>query len=215
VFESYAKILHQIEAHYASVDNPLSQEEERTLNIPQHSPVRTLILDRREFADRRVRWRELADFLDVPFAAGITWNWFRAVERQLDWPRYLSGPGEGYLEEEEYTELVRLLTCESIDRVCYYRLAEIPYIATNQPLLFNGNIDEVREIPVQGEWHAPEYWWSVEHLWAVCSDYDLNFTIVAGPRNLIQQVLASSVLEAVEVSPHSRVDDFTPLQTKP
>ncbi len=213
VFESYAKILHRIEAKYAYVDNPLSPEEELIMQIPQNSPLRTLILERRESAEAgyaRLRWRKLAEALGVPFAAGITWNWFRALERDLDWPRYLFGPGEGYLEDEEYKELAWLLE-EGLSSHCYYRSADIPYIATDQRLLFRGSAQEVCTIPVQQSWNAPEYWWSSELEWCVCSDYDLNFTIVAGPHSLIAGVLASTILEAIEVPPDLRLDDFTPV----
>jgi hypothetical protein len=41
-----------------------------------------------------------------------------------------------------------------------FRLAEIPYIATEQNLLFTGQLDEVEKFFVQGPLQfTPEYWW--------------------------------------------------------
>jgi hypothetical protein len=58
---------------------------------------------------------------------------------------------------------------------------------------------------------GPEYWWPTEKNWCICSEYDLSFTVVAGPGNLIARLLASQVLECIEVTPDTRIDSLAPM----
>jgi hypothetical protein len=85
----------------------------------------------------------------------------------------------------------------------------MPFIGTDQPLLYIGELLDVPDLLVNDS--PPEYWWPESRSWCVCSDYDLSFTIVGGPQNFIDQILASNVLEAVTVSHHTRIDYKTPI----
>ena len=211
-FETYAKIYHRLDAHYENIDYPLSDEEIDILKISRCAPLRTLVQRvRMRNEGTRVRWREVADLLGLPFIPGLSDDWFRARLEPGCWPRYIYGPGEGYLEPDEYSEIASLLLSEGYSQECFYRLAEIPYIATDQPLLFKGSLQDVNAIPTQGSWKVPEYWWSSTHEWCVCSDYDLSFTIVGGPRRVISRILSCKLIEAVEVLPDLRIDYFAPM----
>src|SRR5258708_7235572 len=60
-FEAYAKILHQIDASYKNIDNPLTEPETSILEIPTCTKLRSLVERlRKENREPRIRWRELA-----------------------------------------------------------------------------------------------------------------------------------------------------------
>jgi hypothetical protein len=211
VFESYVQIFHQLEANYENIDNPLSDEELRILQIPESRLLRELILRLRTDDNHvRVRWREAAATLGVPFVVGISDEWFRKRLPPGCWPRYIFGPCEGFLEYKEYEELFKILSSGDHAVNCYFRLPQIPFVATDQPLLFRGTIDEVTRIRTNSNWSAPEYWWPEDRQWCVCSDYDFSSTFVGGSRGLITRILDSRLIEAVEVSPNLRVDYYAP-----
>jgi hypothetical protein len=212
VFETYAKIFHRLDVHYENIDNPLSDEEIAVLKIPSCASLRALAEQVRERGiGTRVRWCEVADLFGFPFVPGLSDEWFRARLEPGCWPRYIYGPGEGYLEEDEYMEIASLLSQEGHSQYCFYRLPEIPFVATDQPLLFQGTQLEVNSIPTIGTWNAPEYWWPSNRNWCICSDYDLSFTFVGGTRELISRILGSKEIEAIEVRPDLRVDYFAPM----
>jgi hypothetical protein len=214
-FERYAKILHRLEGHYENIDRPLSTNEIAILGLPDCAVVRDLVIEKRNsLSSSRIFWKDAADALGVPYVPEIKHSWFSArLEPYSDcWPRFIYGPGEGALEAVECRELVRLLTAVTGNQECYFRLAEMPFIATEQNLLFSGTLDNVESFFVDGTFQfTPEYWWPADRSWCVCSDYDLEFTIVGGPTTLIDSLLHSEVLECIQIAPETRVDYLTPI----
>jgi hypothetical protein len=216
IFEAYAKVLHPIEAYYENIDNPLSAAENLLLNIPTCEELKSFVERRRTSSQGiRIKWRELAELLNVPFTAEIFPGWFQKKIEAGCWPRFLKGPDEGWLDEEQCSELVSMLNIfedSKQSKQCFFRFAEIPLIATDNPLLFKGTLDGMAAFIKTGTYQfSPEYWWPSEKTWCVCSDYDLEFTVVGGPRKLISMLLMSSVLECLEVTPQTRIDWLSPM----
>jgi hypothetical protein len=109
LFEAYARILHRIDAYYENIDNPLSPAEIAILGIPPCEPLRSFVEDRRANSmGTRVRWRELAELLDVPLAPEISGAWFSKKLGEACWPRFLR-PGKQWPTGEEYGALVSAL----------------------------------------------------------------------------------------------------------
>ena len=211
-FEAYAKVLHRIEANYKHIDNPLSPEELAILQIPDCTLLRSFVeLARTPEPPVRLRWKDVAALLNIPYSAEINDEWFRKRLEPGCWPRFTFGPGDGVLEEDEYAELISLLSNNGDLNHCYFRLPWVPFIATEHPLLYEGTIKEVTQIPGGKSWNTPEYWWPTTREWCVCSDYDLTFTLIGGSRKTIDKILQSSILEAIEVRPENRVDIFAPM----
>ena len=215
-FESYAKVLHCLEAYYFNIDNPLTPAENALLSIPDCAAVRSFIEHRRATAtSARFRWSEIAEWLNVPFEPEITHEWFRERLRPTSecWPRHVLGPSEGDLNLDERTELVSILRrFNSAPQRCFFRFAEIPFIGTDKPILFEGLLDELNEFLSDERYQfSPEYWWPSDKSWCICSDYDLTFTIVAGSAELIDAVLGSRVLEAIRLTSATRVDSLVPI----
>jgi hypothetical protein len=210
VFERYAKVLHRFNVSEDSVDSSLTKEELLILQIPDCKSIKQLVASRPK--GTRIFWKEAAQTLGVPYAEEITHGWFSrslAPDPQC-WPRFIDGPADGALGVGECGELASILAKNTLEDVCNFRLPEIPFVGTDQPLLFEGILEEAPRFFANYQF-GPEYWWPRDHQWCVCSDYDLTFTIVGGSSQLITALLGSAVLECIEVSPTIRVDDSAPL----
>jgi len=211
-FEAYAKILHRIDARYEDPTSPLSESEIALLKIPPCTRLKQLVEHTRENSQgSRIRWARIAEILDVPIKAEICHEWFRTKLEPGCWPRLLWGPADGTLASEEVAELASILMpLRQSDQECFFRFPEIPFVLTDNPLLFQGSLSELTTFlePYQFTF---EYWWPSDRRWCVCSDYDLQFTIVGGSKDLISRLLASEVLETLEVTPQTRIDSFAPV----
>lgn len=215
VFESHAKLLHKIEAHYEFIDQPLAASENAILGIPSCEPLKSFVQGRR--ADSQptpVRWEELAELLGVPFAPAINHEWYRKKLRNpWCWPRLLYGPSEGFLSQEECETLATVLKPFTDNQDCFFRFSDIPFYArSGQPQLFRGTLDRVSAFQNENRLSF-EYWWPQDRSWCVCSDYDLCFTIIGGCSQLVSALLQNKVLECVEVNLHTRIDVFAPVPT--
>jgi hypothetical protein len=211
-FEGYARILHRIDAHYENIDNPLSASEIAILKIPPCEPLKSFVEQRRAHGKgTRVRWKELSALLSVPFAPEISGAWYRKKLEEGCWPRFLR-PGGVWPIGDECQELVSILHPFTEGRSCFFRFSDIPFIGKGKPPLFRGSVDEVSGFLKAGTYGcAFEYWWPSDHTWCVCSDFDLDVTVVGGPGKLISDLLTSDVLECIELSSRTRVDPFAPM----
>ncbi|MGA2095655.1 MAG: hypothetical protein ABSH39_05105 [Candidatus Acidiferrum sp.] len=116
------------------------------------------------------------------------------------------------MNRKELAELLSVLRPFTGGRDCFFRFAEIPFITTDKPILFRGVLGELPTFLADGEYQlTPEYLWPADRSWCVCSDYDLEFTIVAGPKELVSGVLNNATLEALEVTPQTRIDSYAPM----
>jgi hypothetical protein len=213
-FESYAKILHTVEVNYQNIDAPLTERENEILNIPKCKELRSFVERLRvERLSARIRWKTLAQLLGVPFQTEICHEWFRAtMDEPGCWPRFLVGPSEGYLNAEELPEVVSILSHFTDSQDCFFRFSEIAFIATAKQILFRGGLDELSQFLTEERYQlTPEYWWPSDHSWCLCSDYDLDFTFVGGPKELISTLLNNTTLEVLEVTTEARVDSFAPI----
>ncbi len=214
-FESYGKILHPIHARYEFIDNPLSERENAILKIPSCEPLKSFVEKCRKAASGdRILWRDLAALLGVPFAPGIKHEWYReTIQDPWCWPRLLSGPAEGWLEQEQCRALAGILEASGSSQECLFRFSDIPFYAPanqQQPQLFRGSLGEVCDFQSQRRLSF-EYWWPHNRQWCVCSDYDLEFTVVGGSRGLLSRLLRDDVLECIEVTQATRIDQYSPM----
>jgi hypothetical protein len=212
-FEAHAKVLHRIEAYHGILDNPLTPREDAILQIPHCDKLKSLIKSKREEGQRpQVFWRELCEQLGVPFQPEINLEWFRAKLEPGCWPRFLAGPDMGNLAADECGELVLLLRQFSDAQKHFFRFAEMPLIDTDKQLLFSGSLQEVSTFLNDKDYqYTPEYWWPGDRSWYLCSDYDLVFTVIGGPKKLIASLLGNEILECIEVTPQTRIDELAPM----
>src|ERR1700756_4357160 len=215
IFESYAKLLHSIHPHYELIDHPLSEPERAILKIPSCEPLRSFVEDRRlDSAGARIRWKQLAELLDVPFAPAIKHEWYRKkLKDPWCWPKLLYGPNDGWLSDEECQSLAPNLKSVTNPEECFFRFSDIPFYApvnSGRPQLFRGGLEQACAFQKEKQLSF-EYWWPANKSWCICSDYDLEFTIVAGGRTLVSKLVQDDILECIEVTPQTRVDSFAPM----
>jgi hypothetical protein len=213
-FVAYAKVFHRIDANYEYMDNPLTPGEEKIVQIPPCAELRSLIINlRTQRRGTRLRWKEIADLLKVPFQAELNHEWYRAKLEPGCWPRYLYGPADGTLDSEGCSATVSILRPLTGNQNCFFRFSEIPFIAANKQLLFQGALKELKALLDDVSYQfTPEYWWPADRSWCLCSDYDLMFTIIGGSKDLISSFLNDSVLECVEVTSCTRIDSYAPMK---
>jgi hypothetical protein len=214
-FERYAKILHHLEARYENIDNPLTKREAAIVQLPDCSLVRKFVENRRTASSSsRFRWKEIADWMSVPFQAEINHQWFaeRLNPNPQCWPRFIWGPADGSLDALERKQVISILTPFTPPQECFFRFAEQPFIATDAPLVFRGHLEQLEPFLLQGQYQfSPEYWWPEDESWCMCSDYDLKFTVAGGRSDLIESLLQNEALETLEVAVDTRVDSLVPM----
>lgn len=161
-------------------------------------------------------WASLADEAGVVFHPEITWWSLLPVLGGADGPRpyWVS---EGDIDEPARSALFKLLAEASagVSSFFYYGLeAQVRGI---EPLLFKGPADaiaEVRELaaadlgdtaddPVP----CPDWVWAADRSWVLNTDIDLVSTYIGCNEALAQAIIRDATLEALPVSPTTRVDD--------
>jgi hypothetical protein len=215
-YEAYTKILHSIKASYHNIDDPhpLTERENAILKIPPCTTLRSFVERLREDGkDTRIRWKTLADLLQVPFETEICHEWFiPSSERSIRWPRFLSGPTDGNLDAKELPEMLSILKTYSGSEDCLFRISEWGVGHTNKPLTVRGGLDELATFRTEKSYRfTPEYWWPADRSWCSCSELDSKFTVLGGSNALISSVVNNATLEALEVTAQTRIDNAVPV----
>lgn len=75
--------------------------------------------------------------------------------------------------------------------------------------LYSGDLQEILDLRERGGVQSlPEHWWPNSRDWCVNTDWDLPFTLIGGPADLIRRFGEHPDLEAVAVNPDTRIDAF-------
>jgi hypothetical protein len=71
-------------------------------------------------------------------------------------------------------------------------------------LLLSGQLQKVEELAELAQpWFVPpNYIWPVDHAWFLATDIDFDSTLVGGSSALVEAILDSKELEALQVGPH-------------
>jgi hypothetical protein len=211
-FEAFAKVLHRFDASYKEIDHPLSSSEKALLKIPDCEPLSSFVVRRRDTSPtRRIRWKELAALLSVPYAPEINYNWFRLKIDGWCLRQHLDSPG-AWPVGDECEEVCSALKRFSETEECFFRISDhMMYSFPEKPQMFTGSLQEV--VPFLKTQANPwfEYWWPADHRWCLCYDDDVSVTLIGGSRQLISCLASSSVLECIEVKATTRVDDRVPM----
>lgn len=146
-FEAYAKILHRITAKYENIDNPLIDREIALLKIPSCSELRRFVETLREKGEGpKIRWRQLAELLGVPFGAEICHEWFRqSLAGPTCWSRFLFGPDEGNLDSEELDEVIRFFSPLQAGKNRFFALRQSRSLVRRGPFFSPGNCTRFRD----------------------------------------------------------------------
>lgn len=224
-FEAYAKILHPIYELPDVEDRELTwdewerarwEEEKRQGSDTTEGIERELRKLRtwRSFPDsyegaEQVSWRDLTERYGMAYVPELD-NWSFKSAFGDSWPRYLAGAHEGELDPREALALLDILRphakCKCRFWFCWADTwTQKDYRADG---VAEGDLFDLPRAMVDREARWPTAIWPVDESWFVCSDPDLDFTLVGGPRSLIDEILDTSKLEAFQVSPSMRIDRY-------
>jgi hypothetical protein len=159
------------------------------------------------FAGRRIRWRELAERYHLTFHPEIEYNSFTRNFPGKSWPRYLVGPTEGSLDNDMCDRLAGLLKPFTGTQKCYFHYDLISTRRHESDLLYEARLEDViQTYDLDEVYGSPTHWWPEDRGWVVCTDWDLTFTLIGGPPQLIEILIRDSDLECIQVNLSSRVD---------
>ena len=148
----------------------------------------------------RVRWSELAAELDIPVTPGIHGGSF--VDADGSWPSTYFGPDEGYLPDDHVQRLADLLGSNQPHYFWYDEYTPHGLDGEDDEVLYRGALSELPGTLREHDREPPTYWWPEDRSWCLCVDWDQTFSLLAGPRDLIEAVCADTLLETVPIGPH-------------
>ena len=123
------------------------------------------------------------------------------------WPRYLIGPNEGILEDEDCKELVSIIKGYYNSEYCYFLYNMLATNDYENDLLYEGDLEDIFEVRSIENVHAsPSTWWPKDRRWFVHTDYDLTFSLIGGSCELVDALVEHETLECIKVEPEHRVD---------
>lgn len=154
----------------------------------------------------RLLYKDLANKYNVKFTKEISTNTFSQIYGSL--PRYIIASDEGNMEINLVEELVKILKPLTDEQKCYFHYY---FLKTEDwyggDLLFSGKLEDVFNLyDLNGLRGSPTYWWAEDKSWCLCTDYDLDFSLIGGNKKIIDELLSNTELECIEVDINTRID---------
>jgi len=217
-YEAYAKILHPLYELPDVEDRELTWdewersrwEEEERQGTGTDSDFARLVrektttwigaTDGREDV-RQVSWRTLTERYGMAYVPELS-HWSFKVAFEKSWPRYLTGAQEGNLDPREAWALLECLRPHAEERCRFWFCWADTWSEKEDrtDAIAEGDLYDLPHAMVAGHADWPTAIWPLGENWFVGSDPDLSFTLIGGPRPLIDTVLADPRLETFEVS---------------
>lgn len=121
---------------------------------------------------------------------------------------------EGTLEKEQMYEIISILKSLNCEKYFYY-YDWLKISDWSQDRLFEGSLEgiyglmkleEIRATSEGSEKFSPSYCWDINKTLCICTDYDLEFTIVGCNNELFTNFMKIKCLECIEVKYDTRID---------
>lgn len=203
-YSAYCKILHKmfedpnytnLKFTYQDVRNGLVriEDEDYYSNNIYSSEIPSFKLNR----TKRVTWKELSERFGVEYNSNIKDGSFSQVFKSSA-PIYLYGGNEGTMDKEDIDKLLPIITKHSNSRAYYFFFT---FLCTKdyEDELFKGDLNEIYELSEMHRNYTPTYFWDEKKEWLVWTDYDLEYTIVCGTNELINDILKNEYFEAFKI----------------
>ncbi|MGP4071017.1 hypothetical protein ACTWQB_00510 [Piscibacillus sp. B03] len=131
------------------------------------------------------------------------------------YPRYMILGGEGTIEEDAFQEVLSVLKLFTPQEQCYFHYSFLKIIGVihnfdnhEHGLLYEGSLDDVRAAYDKGD-HvglgSPTYWWAKDQSWCIHTDYDSDFSIVCGSKELVEALLSNPEIECIQVDLDTKI----------
>jgi hypothetical protein len=160
---------------------------------------------------KRIKWEDLAVRYGLTFHPEFSVDSFSRNFRGFSFPRYLIGPDEGDLNVETCKEIVKSIAYATSDfearQQCFFHYDLITTRSFEDERLFEGQlIDVFKARELEDVSTTPTHWWPADETWFVCTDWDLSFTVIGGPDDVVDALIANVELDAIRVEPSTRID---------
>jgi hypothetical protein len=159
------------------------------------------------------KWRELAAEAGVVYHPEIMWASLRPILGGKDGPRAFQ-VDEGDLDDKTRDRLFAQLAA-STDELAYFYVGLAAWVGDDDSILFRAPVSAIDDIRHQAEVElggrggggvSPEYVWPEGRAWVLQTDFDLNSSYLACPRDLAASIAADADIESLPVIPRTRVD---------
>lgn len=147
----------------------------------------------------RLRWRELANRLELDFADSDVPPCFRWFPYR-SWPANIVPPTEGSLDAQNAPVLLEHLDRFAPKHVCFAHYSFVAAALSSENRVLRGRVDDLLTL-VDSDHHrpgTPSNIWPGDRSWPVFTDSDLWGTKVSGSDELIAEIRADERLETVE-----------------
>jgi hypothetical protein len=193
-YSHYCKIIHPIYRNKTVFDENLLYGD---LDPHERFPIEL---------GERIRLKDLAKKYNLRYTKEI--SSYSIIRLFGSNPRYLIGGAHGEIDDETVKEIISVLQPFTQTSNCYfhYEMLKVPKYYKAQ--LYYGKLTDVIDLShddeVQG---SPSCWWEENKSWCLYTEYDLDFSIFGGSKEMVDALLANNFLECIEVDWHTRVDD--------
>jgi len=172
------------------------------------------------YDERTYTWAEMAARAGVPYGPEITSGRIRGTpEPDVSDSRWLWAPDEGDIDSVSRGALAELLSARSASDAFFAFGIPASLQGLPVPLVFRSRVAEIEQVrsaagqlgehgTTDGPMTGPELWWPEDHAWLVVTDLDADSTIVAAGSDIADAILADPTLEALAVSPDTRLDPW-------
>ena len=194
--------------HYCKIFHPMYRDnniKDDTIFWPETDPNEPIVFD----VGEKITFQQFCAKYNVPFSKEVS---TQSILRKLDLPRYIIAPTEGEIEEGLMKEIVKTIIPFSISQKIYYyfnfmKIKDFWNSGKVNDLLYQGGVKEVFDFYNHDVVYlTPTYWWPEDKSWCICTDHDLDFTLVGGSKDFITSLLNNKELEGFEVFPNTRID---------
>ncbi|MEA3319779.1 MAG: hypothetical protein U9Q88_07095 [Bacillota bacterium] len=201
-------------SHYCKIMNSAFYRDQsiqdETLFWSQFPPLHEIEMDLGE----GITLKELATKYDILYDKKIS---SKAIAKKLGGcPRYLIYPDEGRINLDVLMEMTKVLAPFTRNKTCYFfyhilkLIGRIPEEEVENGHLYTGKLSDIFTIYNKGELDglaSPTYWWPEDRSWCLSTDYDLDFTIFGGNKQLFDALMSNDKLECIEVDLETRIDE--------
>jgi hypothetical protein len=156
---------------------------------------------------KRVRWRDYAERMSVPILRDGYWPGINGLVPGVSgadtWPEGVEPPAEGSIDEESWTELIRVLVAHSSEAAqtkCTAFYTPWTLSPNDAPFLLSGKLGDAGAlIDNPTSIGSPQNFWPDDLEWFVYTDYDLQASRISGSVQLIAALLADADLDCEDL----------------
>lgn len=112
-------------------------------------------------------------------------------------PKWLLCPAEGTLDESILPEITCILAKYSISQNCYFHYVDYA-INTYEETIFEGLIEELPKTSDIGLAGTPNTVWPKSEDWYLYTNYDADYSLIGGKKELINAFISNEIIEALE-----------------